>query len=411
MNNESLPASPLGPLLAGLRVIELSAFVAAPLGGAALASFGAEVVRVDPPGGGIDIDRWPLHRGKSLYWAGLNQGKRSVTIDTRDPRGQAIVTRMIERAGVLLTNLPAHGWASYERLRQVRADLIMAVISGTRDGSAAVDYTVNAAVGFPWITGPEGWHGPVNHVLPAWDALTGYLVTAAILAAEIHRIRAGEGQLIEISLTDVALSVAGHLGFIAEAELNEEPRARYGNQLFGSFAREFETADRRHLIVVALTPRQWKSLVEATGIGTEVEALEHKRSLDLRREGDRFGAREEISSLLDPWFRTRMLAAAGEVLDKHGVIWSPYQTFKQLVREDRQRIRENPLFMEIEEPEIGGYLHAGSPVRFSSVPRSAAQRSPRLGEDTDDVLRSWLGFSNTDIDALIADGIVSCQPA
>src|SRR4030088_218447 len=101
------------PILAGLRVVELSAFVAAPLGGAPLAALGADVIRVAPPGGGIEIDRWPLHRGRSLYWAGLNQGKRSVTFDTRSEAGQRQVSRLIaapgEGGGIVLTNLPVQG--------------------------------------------------------------------------------------------------------------------------------------------------------------------------------------------------------------------------------------------------------------------------------------------------------------
>src|SRR5438309_8188818 len=121
-----------------MKVVELSAFVAAPLAGATLASLGAEVVRVDPPGGGVDADRWPLHEGHSLYWAGLNQGKRSVTIDTRLDAGQRLVTQLIAKAGIVLTNLPARRWASYERLVQARSDLIMAVVTGNPDGSSAV---------------------------------------------------------------------------------------------------------------------------------------------------------------------------------------------------------------------------------------------------------------------------------
>jgi len=182
-----MPGPADSPILAGLRVVELSAFVAAPLGGATLAALGADVIRVDPPGGGIDIDRWPLHRGRSLYWAGLNQGKRSVTIDTRTEVGQRQVAGLItapgEGGGIVLTNLPVKGWSSYEELSRLRRDLIMVVITGDRDGGIAVDYTVNAAVGFPWLTGPEGHEGPVNHVLPAWDGMTGYLAALAILAA------------------------------------------------------------------------------------------------------------------------------------------------------------------------------------------------------------------------------------
>src|SRR6185369_13284754 len=134
--------------------------------------------------------------------------------------------------------LPVRQGLSYERLRATRPDLIMLVITGASDGTTAVDYTVNAGVGFPWVTGPASHAGPVNHVLPAWDALTGYLAATAILAAELRRRTSGEGQLITLSLADVALSVAGNLGLIGEAELVAEPRARYGNHLYGSFARD-----------------------------------------------------------------------------------------------------------------------------------------------------------------------------
>src|ERR1700737_1239357 len=167
------------PILAGLRVVELSAFVAAPLGGATLAALGADVIRVDPPGGGVDIDRWPLHRGRSLYWAGLNQGKRSVTIDTRSGAGQRQVAGIIaapgEGGGIVLTNLPVRGWSSYAELSKLRRDLIMVLITGDRDGGTAVDYTVNAAVGFPWLTGPEGHEGPDNHGRPGGGGLGGFL--------------------------------------------------------------------------------------------------------------------------------------------------------------------------------------------------------------------------------------------
>src|SRR5689334_1743419 len=117
-------------LLAGLRVIEGSAFVAAPSGGMTLAQLGADVIRFDQIGGGIDYQRWPLTAdGASLYWAGLNKGKRSLAIDLRSARGRELLTELITAPGpdngVFLTNFPAAGWMAYEQLRSRRADLIM----------------------------------------------------------------------------------------------------------------------------------------------------------------------------------------------------------------------------------------------------------------------------------------------
>lgn len=394
------------PILDGLRVVELSAFVAAPLGGSTLAELGADVVRIDPPGGGIDFHRWPLHGGESLYWAGLNQGKRSATVDSRTEAGQKLISDLVVHAGIVLTNLPVRPWSSYERLSARRPDLIMTVLTGNPDGSTAVDYTVNAALGFPWVTGPEGFDGPVNHVLPAWDALTGYLVATSIIAAELHRVRTGEGQLVTLSLMDVALSVAGHLGFIGEAQLNAEPRGRYGNDLYGTFAHDFATADGRHVIVVALTARQWTSLVDATGIADGARALEQRLGLDLRREADRFRARKEICTLLAPWVASRSLAEVATAFDQHEVLWDRYQTFRELVAQDERCSPRNPLVEVVDQPGIGPYLRAASPIRFGRSGRLRPMASPVLGQHTTEILRSWLGVGEEDVARLAREGVI-----
>jgi 2-methylfumaryl-CoA isomerase len=381
------------PILAGMRIVELSAFVAAPLGGATLAALGADVIRVDPPGGGIDIDRWPLHRGRSLYWAGLNQGKRSVTIDTRTEAGQRQVAGLIaapgEGGGIVLTNLPVKGWSSYEELSRLRRDLIMVVITGDRDGGTAVDYTVNAALGFPWLTGPEGYEGPVNHVLPAWDGMTGYLAAIAILAAERHRRLHGEGQLVELSLSDVGLAVAGHLGLIGEAILEPEPRGRFGNDVYGTFGRDFATRDGRRVMALALTARQWASLGDATGLTDEFAAVESRGGANFRKEADRWAHRKPLFALLEAWFAQHDLAAVREAFDRHGVLWSPYQTTKQLVAEDARASIANPLFAEVEHPGLGSFLTAGSPLRFGAATPLPPRPAPSLGQHTEEVLREF----------------------
>jgi 2-methylfumaryl-CoA isomerase len=381
------------PILTGLRIIELSAFVAAPLGGATLAALGADVIRVDPPGGGIDIDRWPLHNGHSLYWAGLNQGKRSVTIDTRTEVGQKQVAGLItapgEGGGIVLTNLPVKGWNSYETLATLRRNLIMVAITGDRDGRTAVDYTVNAALGFPWLTGPEGHEGPVNHVLPAWDAMAGYLAALTILAAERHRRLHGEGQLVELSLSDVGLAVAGHLGLIGEAIVEPQARGRFGNDVYGTFGRDFGTRDGRRVMVLALTSRQWASLGEATGLAVEFGAVESRAGADFRNESDRWIHRKPLFELLEAWFGRHDLADVRQAFDAHGVLWSPYQTVKQLVADDPRASTTNLMFSEVEHPGLGRFLTAGSPLRFGAADPVPPRPAPALGEHTDDVLREF----------------------
>jgi len=265
----------------------------------------------------------------------------------------------------------------------------MVAITGNRDGTAAVDYTVNAALGLPFITGPEGFEGPVNHVLPAWDAMTGFLAATAILAAERHRRISGEGQLVELSLSDVGLAVTGHLGLIGEAVLEEEPRGRFGNHVYGTFGRDFITRDDRRVMVLALTPRQWRSLVEATGLSGEFRNLEARLGLYFNNEGDRWRGRHEICELLQAWIAVRNLTSVTAAFDANKVLWGPYQTFKEMVAQDPRASGSNQLFALVDHPDLGSYPTPGSPLRFGGAESVPPRPAPRLGEHTEEVLREF----------------------
>ena len=287
-------------ILAGLRIVEGSAFIAAPLGGMTLAQLGADVIRFDDIKGGLDSDRWPITKdGRSIYWAGLNKGKRSIAVDLRNPRGRELLTALItapgEGAGIFTTNMPARGWLSYEELSKKRADLIALNIVGARDGSAHVDYTVNAITGFPMVTGPVGHDGPVNAVAPPWDLATAYAGAMAILAAERHRRLTGQGQRIVLPLQDMALAATSALGYIGEAVVNEVDRPRFGNEIFGTFGRDFKTKDGRFVMICIFSDRHVDALAAAGGFGEafkRIEASQGRRSQDRCRPLD--GARRAL---------------------------------------------------------------------------------------------------------------------
>ena len=399
-------------ILEGMRVVEGSAYVAAPLGGMTLAQLGADVIRFDPIGGGLDRTRWPVNGdGTSLFWAGLNKGKRSIQVDLRSERGREVLTELITApgpdSGIVLTNFPVRGWLDYERLAERRPDLIMVSIVGNHDGSSAVDYTVNPSTGFPWATGPRHLSVPFNHLLPAWDAITGTLAAAGVLAAERHRARTGEGQLVRVALSDVAIAMVGNLGKIAEAQVLKRERRKDGNYLYGAFGRDFLTSEGRRIMIVALTGRQWQNLVEATELHEAFETLEKLMGVDLSREGDRFRAREVIGAVLKPWTITRTYDEIAAIFDAHDVCWGRYQTFRELVDEDPRCSTDNPMFEEIEQPGIGSYLVPGSPLDFGKVDRLHPRRAPLLGEHTDEVLSELLGLDDVEIGRLYDQGVVA----
>jgi 2-methylfumaryl-CoA isomerase len=374
-----------GALLAGLRVVEVSSFVAAPLGGMTLAQLGAEVIRVDPVGGGPDIGRWPLARsGASLYWAGLNKGKRSVTADFGSRQGRRLVTELVTEAGegrgILLTNTGGPGFLQDEVLRACRPDLIHLRILGRRDGGSAVDYTVNAATGFPFVTGPPGYEGPVNHVLPAWDMACGLYAALGIAAAERRRAHTGEGCLMRVALADVALAMAGNLGFLAEAQAGGA-RERIGNHLYGGFARDFTCRDGDRVMVVALTSRHWRDLLTVTGTSAPVSALEAGLGADFTRDADRYTYREALAALVAPWFASHAVDEVSAALAGTSVLWDRYRSFAGLV----PGLRDDPLMSEIDQPGVGRHLAPGSPLAVDGRTAPAVP-APLLGEHTGEIL-------------------------
>ncbi len=398
-------------ILRGLRVIEGSAFIAAPSAGMTLAQMGAEVIRFDPIAGGLDYRRWPVtETGESLYWAGLNKGKKSFAVDIRNPKGRELLTHLIcapgENNGIFLTNFPASGWMSYDALRAERTDLIMLNIKGNRDGTSEVDYTVNPATGFPNLTGPSGVAAPVNHVMPAWDIATGLAAVNGILAAERHRRLTGEGQLISLALTDMAFATLGNLGFIGEAQINGTEREATGNNLYGAFGRDFMTRDGRRVMIVAITGRQWPTLVETAEIWDGVAEIEARRGLDLAREGDRYLATDDIAALLEPWCAGQDYSDLAAALTAGGVAWGPYQSVNQALAEDWRCSTDNPVFQEVAQPGIGTYLTPGSPLDFGASPREDIQPAPALGQHTDEILADILGLSEGAIAELHDEGIV-----
>lgn len=400
-------------ILSGMRVIEAAAFVAAPLGGMTLAQMGADVIRIDTLGGGLDYKRWPVTRDDvSLFWCGLNKSKRSVAIDLGRPEGRelamALVTAPGEDAGILLTNFPPRGWLDHDKLKAQREDLIQLTVQGDRHGGSAVDYTINSRVGIPYITGDErgvATNEAVNHVLPAWDLVTGQMAAVGLLAAERHRLKTGQGQHVKLPLEDVALAAVSHLGLIAEAQLGHQ-RERHGNELFGAFGRDFRTADGERLIVVGLTLKQWQAICEATGLTQAVKALGERLGLNLDLEGHRFRARKELGALVEAWMSRHSFAQAAEALTKQGACWGKYQTLTQLVTQDEACSPANPLFRTIDQPGVGPHLAAGLPLNFSAVERIPAAAAPTLGQHTDEVLSELLGVTQAQYGALRERGVV-----
>lgn len=399
-------------ILSGMRVVEGSAFVAAPLGGMTLAQLGADVIRFDPIGGGLDYHHWPVTQdGRSLFWAGMNKGKRSFQVDIGHAEGRALILELLKGDspddGIFLTNFPERGWLAYDAMKEARPDLIYVNILGDRKGGSALDYTVNCAVGFALATGQPDSDQPTNYLLPAWDNITGQMSALALLAADRHRRISGEGQLVKLALKDVAVATAGNLGNIAEVMINDEDRQKAGNYLYGAFGRDFVSKDGVRVMIVGLTPRQWKGIVNAMGIESGIAALEAESRLDLSSEGNRFRLREKIAGLFEPWFAANDYADICRVFDENAVCYGPYRSFRDMVEDDDDCSLDNPMMGMIQQPGIGEYLASGSPLRFDGALNLEAKPAPQLGQHTEEILKQDLGLGDAEVGRLLDEGVVA----
>ena len=397
-------------LLDGMTVVEGASFVAGPTCALYLAQMGARVIRFDQIGGGPDARRWPIGpNDESLYWEGLNKGKQSIALDLRKPEGRALAQRIATGGdGLFVTNFPADGFLGHAMLAATRPDLISLRIMGWADGAPAVDYTVNAATGLPYMTGPANDERPVNHVLPAWDLLTGAYAAFALLAAERDRARNGAGREVRLALSDIAAASLGNLGNVAEVSLSSADRPRSGNNLYGAFGRDFLAGDGTRFMIVAITPKQWSGMLAGLGIADTVDALQGALGVDFAAdEGARYVHRAQLDPLVEAGFARFAVAELEQQFRQAGVTWSIYRTLAEALTTELRLFGDNPIFSSILHPGGATYAAPGAPARIPSDERFPPVAAPTIGRDTDLVLSDLLGLGDREIARLHDTGVVA----
>ena len=398
-------------LLSGLSIIEASSFVASPTAGLYCAQMGAEVIRVDHKVGGLDYDRYMLTKeGRSLSWENLNRAKKSVALDLRSGEGRELLVELSAKTGNLITNLPERSFLSHGAIAARRPDLVSVRIMGWHDGRQAMDFTVNAASGYPLMCGPEDWDPatapPVNQVLPAWDFVTGAYCAFALLAGLRHRDASGEGSEIRVPLGDVAIGTMANSGAMAEMLYRGGDRERLGNAIWGAFGRDFRSRDGVRFMVAALTAKQWDGLVAAFDLADEIAELENELNVRFA-DGDRprFEHRHRLFELFGTRSQTYDWHALSDRLTQHGTTFERYRTMHEAAN-DAELVTENPLFgpspanpSGFEYPATRSF--ANIPTLDAGLPRAA----PYLGQHTEEVLADRLGLASGAIGDLVDRGI------
>jgi 2-methylfumaryl-CoA isomerase len=400
-------------ILSGLKIIEVSSFVASPTAGLYCAQFGAEVVRVDHKAGGLDYDRYMMTEGgRSLSWENLNRAKKSVALDLQCEEGRELLAELVRQTGQMITNLPVNSFLAHDKLAEGRPDLVSVRIMGWHDGRQAMDFTVNAASGYPLMTGPEEWDPasapPVNQVLPAWDFITGAYCAFALLAGLRHRDATGQGIEMRVPLGDVAIGTMANAGAMAEMLYRGGDRERLGNAIWGAFGRDFLSRDGKRFMVAALTPKQWKATVEAFGLTAEVTALETELGVSfLASDHQRFVNRHQLFDLFQRAAEQFDYADLAERLARAGATFERYRTMFEAAN-DPELVANNPLFgSSPANPSGFEYPATRSFANVPSTPVGDPKPAPYLGQHSEEVLAERLGLSSGALAKLIDRGVVA----
>lgn len=395
-----------GPL-EGLRVIDLTHIMAGPACCLMLADMGADVVKVEKFPGGDDTRRMvpPTVGDQSAAFMMMNRNKRGIALDIKAPEGREILTRLLEKADVLVENFRP---GTLERLGFGRADLDRvnpALISCSLTGfgltgpyaqRGGFDLVAQAMSGIMSVTGEGPGRPPVKTGPPVTDITAGILAAMGILAAYTHRLKTGKGQAVDTSLFEAGIALTYWQSAMALAT-GAAPAALGSAHPLTAPYQAFEAADG-WLVVGGANQTNWLRLVEV------LEAPELAQDERFADSAARLTHRTELEAALTPLFRRRTVADWLERLERIGVPAGPVNDINRMLADPQTRARD--MVVTVEHATQGPVQALGLPVKFSDTPGGQGRRgAPVLGQHTREVLRE-LGYTDQDVDALAEKRVV-----
>jgi len=401
MSNNS---SGTGPL-AGMRVLELAQIMAGPTAGMMLADMGADVIKVEKlPGGDDSRDyREPRVNGVSAPFMILNRGKRGIALNLKHASGREILLRLVKDADVLTENyrrgtLEKLG-LGYDVLARVNPGLIYSAVSGYgRTGpyadKAGFDLIAQGFAGLMSITGEAGG-APAKTGNSVADINAGILAVVGICAAYVHKLRTGQGQVVDTSLMEAALQQTYWHAAIYFAT-GESPQALGSAHTLTAPYQAFKAADG-WLNIGGANQANWERITDVLG------HPEWKTDPRFAANSDRMRNRDLLADRINTVLGTRTRAEWIEAFDAAGVPVGPVHSIGEAIEHPQTRARG--MVLELDHPEAGRTRALGSPLHFSVTPGANSLPAPVLGQHTREVLRES-GYSDAEIDRFAADGVI-----
>jgi crotonobetainyl-CoA:carnitine CoA-transferase CaiB-like acyl-CoA transferase len=390
--------------LEGIRVLDLSRFIAGPLCAQLLGDMGAEVIKVERPRGEDARDQGALYKGESVYAMAYNRNKHGITLDTRHPAAPDILERLVRASDVLVENyrpgtLDEMGLGA-ARLHELNPRLVVTSLSGFGQtgpwaARALFDAIAQAMSGLMSLTGEPGGRPTLTGTYIA-DHLAGLYGAIGTLLALYARERTGEGQLVDVASLDSLFSCLGTRP-LEVAMLGQTPPRTGSRDPLSSPANVFRTADG-YVYIHGGTDSLFPRLCAAIG-RPDLAADERFRDVP-----GRMTAIEELEAAVSAWTGAGTVAQASEALADAGIPFGPVASVGDAVASPQIEARQ--MLVEIEHPTLGPLVVAGLPVKLSATPGSVRKAPPTVGEDNDQIYRAVLGFSPAEIAELRASGVI-----
>jgi len=391
-----------GPL-AGVKVLELAQIMAGPTCGLMLADLGADVVKVERVPGGDDtrLMNRPSVKGESAAFMAMNRNKRGIALNLKLPAAQDALKRMVVRADVFTENyrkgaLDKLG-LGYEALKALNPGLIYCSISGYgRSGPYAdkggFDLIAQGICGLMAITGEPGG-APVKAGSPVCDINAGLLGALGVVAAYVHRLKTGQGQLVDTSLFEAGVQQTFWQSAIYFAT-GVPPGPSGSAHILSAPYQAFRAADG-WLTIGGANQANWERLARVLGAPQWVDDAR------FRSNADRMKNLEALVALMSERLKTRRAREWIVALEAEGVPCGPINSIAEMAADAQTAARE--MVIELEHPRAGRTRALGLPIKLSATPGKVSRPAPLLGEHTREVLAEF-GFSRPEVEALIAEG-------
>ncbi|WP_202320433.1 CaiB/BaiF CoA transferase family protein [Archaeoglobus neptunius] len=388
-----------------LFVLELGQAVAGPYIGTLLADLGAEVIHIERPKVGDLARHWiPIRGDLSFYFGVVNRNKKSMTLDLKHEKGKEIFFKLAEKADVIIENfvpgVVKKLGVDYETVKEINPDVIYCHVSGFgQDGPyrdrPAFDQLIQGEAGIISYTGTRDTPCKIN--VPITDLLASMYGTYAVLAALLRREKTGEGMEIDISLFDCAVTMMLNLMNMAIVEGMKDEELRMGTKYFLATPYEpYPAGDGKLVNIVVATEWHWKAFCKAVGLESLIEDprfATNQQRLKHREELERIIVEKLKEKPRDEWV---------EILLKAGIPCGAVNTIEEVIEHPQTRHRGT--VVDVEYPGLGEIKLFNNPVKFSGF-EVKVRRPPKLGEHTDEILRS-VGISEEEIEALRKEGVV-----